>query len=84
LNHLSERISTYSKWLTDGDACIGNYMTDHKGKIRKRLARVMRGREMSEAAPVSKQYLLDIERKPFERDRPKENAGTDRQCIGGR
>lgn len=44
---------------------LGNYITEHDVKIAKKLAYVMCGGDLSEAALVSEQYLLDIEREAF-------------------
>lgn len=44
---------------------LGNYITDHDKKVATKLAYVMCGGDLSEAALVSEQYLLDIEREAF-------------------
>jgi 3-hydroxyacyl-CoA dehydrogenase len=44
---------------------LGNYITEHDQKIATKLAYVMCGGDLSEAALVSEQYLLDIEREAF-------------------
>ncbi len=44
---------------------LGNYITEHDEKIAKKLAYVMCGGDLSEAALVTEQYLLDIEREAF-------------------
>jgi 3-hydroxyacyl-CoA dehydrogenase len=44
---------------------LGNYITDHDQKVATKLAYVMCGGDLSEAALVSEQYLLDIEREAF-------------------
>ncbi len=44
---------------------LGNYITEHDQKIATKLAYVMCGGDLSEAALVSEQYLLDIERQAF-------------------
>lgn len=42
-----------------------NYATDHDVIVAKKLAYVMAGGDLSEAALVSEQYLLDLEREAF-------------------
>lgn len=42
-----------------------NYATDHDVTVAKKLAYVMAGGDLSEAALVSEQYLLDLEREAF-------------------
>jgi 3-hydroxyacyl-CoA dehydrogenase len=44
---------------------LGNYITEHDQKIATKLAYVMCGGDLSEAALVNEQYLLDIEREAF-------------------
>ena len=44
---------------------LGSYITEHDEKIAKKLAYVMCGGDLSEAAIVTEQYLLDIEREAF-------------------
>ena len=43
----------------------GRYITEHDEKIAKKLAYVLCGGDLSEAALVSEQYLLDLEREAF-------------------
>ena len=43
----------------------GNFISEHDKKIANKLAYVMAGGDLSEAALVSEQYLLDIEREAF-------------------
>ncbi|MBD3581396.1 3-hydroxyacyl-CoA dehydrogenase/enoyl-CoA hydratase family protein [Flavobacterium selenitireducens] len=43
----------------------GHYISEHDKKIANKLAYVMAGGDLSEAAFVSEQYLLDLEREAF-------------------
>ncbi|TXK70256.1 3-hydroxyacyl-CoA dehydrogenase/enoyl-CoA hydratase family protein [Mesonia sp. HuA40] len=43
----------------------GNYISEHDKKIANKLAYVMAGGDLSAAAQVSEQYLLDLEREAF-------------------
>ncbi len=43
----------------------GNYISEHDVKIAKKLAYVMCGGDLSEAALVNEQYLLNLEREAF-------------------
>ncbi|RAV28732.1 3-hydroxyacyl-CoA dehydrogenase/enoyl-CoA hydratase family protein [Sinomicrobium soli] len=43
----------------------GKYISEHDKKIANKLAYVMAGGDLSEASPVSEQYLLDLEREAF-------------------
>ncbi|MGS4344287.1 3-hydroxyacyl-CoA dehydrogenase/enoyl-CoA hydratase family protein [Myroides odoratus] len=43
----------------------GKYISEHDHKIANKLAYVMAGGDLSEAALVSEQYLLDLEREAF-------------------
>ncbi len=42
-----------------------NYISDHDRKIVEKLAYVMCGGDLTQGAPVSEQYLLDLEREAF-------------------
>lgn len=44
---------------------FGNYISEHDGKIARKLAFVMCGGDLSEPTLVSEQYLLDLEREAF-------------------
>lgn len=44
---------------------FGNYISEHDGKIARKLAYVMCGGDLSEPTLVSEQYLLDLEREAF-------------------
>lgn len=43
----------------------GNYISEHDVKIAKKLAFVLSGGDLSQAAIVDEQYLLDLEREAF-------------------
>jgi 3-hydroxyacyl-CoA dehydrogenase len=43
----------------------GNYISEHDGKIAKKLAWVMSGGDLSNPTEVSERYLLDLEREAF-------------------
>jgi 3-hydroxyacyl-CoA dehydrogenase len=43
----------------------GHYISEHDQKMANKLAYVMAGGDLSEAAMVSEQYLLDLEREAF-------------------
>ncbi len=44
---------------------MGNYITEHDGKIAMKIANVMCGGDLSAPQEVSEQYLLDLEREAF-------------------
>jgi len=44
---------------------FGNYISEHDGKIARKLSYVMNGGDLSYPTTVSEQYMLDLEREAF-------------------